>query len=79
VAQACVWQMPKRDDSHLNLIESLLLEAGRIMEDDGPDFTRSLPDITVATARIEQLEGIADDFIALAAAAGALLRRTDPG
>lgn len=62
-------------DAHcLRLIEELLLEAGRLMENASPDFALSLPDIAAVAARIDHLNQIASDLHALAQASRALLR-----
>ena len=54
---------------------ALLLEAGRLMEDISPEFAIKLPDAAEGVrARIMVLETAADDLLALAAAARALLR-----
>lgn len=64
-------------DSHcLRLIEDLLLEAGRMMENSSLDFALALPDFVAVAARIDKLDRIASDLRALGGAARALSRNT---
>ena len=70
--------MPPRDPNreHLDLIASLCLEAGRIMEDESPALALRLPGSTTLTAeRVERARQAGEDIAALAAAAQVLLRR----
>ncbi|NTZ42562.1 hypothetical protein G7A66_05580 [Altererythrobacter sp. SALINAS58] len=62
------------DDLHRReLIQQLLLEAGRIMEDGSPDLALAAPDDRQALlSRIDQLTRDGRAIVALAAAAAAL-------
>lgn len=64
---------------HLNLIASLCLEAGRIMEDESPGFALKLPESTTKiAARLQCARQAGEDIAALVAAAQVLLRRGEP-
>lgn len=70
--------MPPRDPNreHLNLIASLCLEAGRIMEDESPVLALILPaSTTKISSRLASAQQSGEDIAALAAAAQVLLRR----
>lgn len=74
-------EMP--DDAHLDtiheLIQNLLLEAGRLMEFDSADLALILPhDPSLVRARVEHLHQTASDILALANAADALVRSLNP-
>lgn len=57
-----------------DLIQSLLLESGRLMEDCAPELALQLPEDPVeARERVERLARIASALTALAAAAQVLL------
>jgi hypothetical protein len=57
------------------LIQRLLLEAGRIMEDSSPELALKLPDDPAEVSkRIDQLARTASALSAFAAAAQALLK-----
>lgn len=61
---------PNRD-----LIQGLLLEAGRIMEDLSPDLALVLPaSITAVRARVDRVHQAGEDILALASAMRRLLR-----
>lgn len=62
------------DDLHRrDLIQHLLLEAGRIMEDGSPDLALTVPDDHEAlVSRIDQLTRDGHALVALAAAAAVL-------
>ncbi len=68
--------MPHADDhSRSELIQLLLLDAGRLMEDVSPEFAMALPETAEALDdRITSLETVASDLQALASAARALFR-----
>jgi hypothetical protein len=67
--------MPDHLNDTAHLIQQLLLEAGRIMEDCSPEFALALPpDGEEIAARLTALEGAVRDLAALAAAARALQR-----
>jgi hypothetical protein len=57
------------------LAVTLLLEAGRIMEDTSPEFALAIRDGDEISDRVERLEQTAEDLAALAGAARALLRQ----
>lgn len=74
-ASMCAGMSHADDDSRSELIQQLLLEAGRLMEDASPDFAVALPDaVECIEARIALLEAVASDLQSLAVAARALLR-----
>lgn len=59
------------------LIQDLCLAAGRIMEDVSAEMPLTLPDDHTSIAeRVELLHRAAEDMVALASAAKALLRAT---
>lgn len=61
-------------EKRAELIQQLLLEAGRLMEDASPELALGLPvSLGALNARIIALDVIADDLAALAAAARLLL------
>ena len=64
---------------HLDLIATLCLEAGRIMEDESPGFALKLPESTTKIiARLQCARQAGEDIAALVAAAQVLLRRGEP-
>ena len=67
--------MPDSTDDRLNLIQQLLLEAGRIMEVSSPEFALAVPGSRELDRRIALLEQTASDLLALASAARTLHRR----
>lgn len=68
-----------RSDS-LDLVQHLLLEAGRLMEDAAPDLALARPDNPlVQKARIERLAQLSEDLQSLAQAAQALHWRSPGG
>ena len=61
---------------HHELIASLCLEAGRIMEDDSPALALTLQESVVSIAeRVAMIRQAGEDIAALAAAAQVVLRR----
>ena len=75
-------RMPPRDPNreHLDLIASLCLEAGRIMEDESPALALRLPaSATLSAGRLTSALQAGEDIAALAAAAQVLLRRGETG
>lgn len=66
--------MDETRDDREELAETLLLEAGRLMEEASPEFALALPDYVTISARIEHLDQIGSDLQAMAAAARALMR-----
>lgn len=63
----------------LDLIASLCLESGRIMEDQSPSLALSLPASTEEVARrLANARQAGEDIAALAVAAQVLLRRAEP-
>ena len=65
---------------HLDLIASLCLEAGRIMEDESPALALRLPaSATLSAGRLTSALQAGEDIAALAAAAQVLLRRGETG
>lgn len=65
---------------HHELIASLCLEAGRIMEDESPALALTLPASTKDIARrVANARQAGEDIAALAAAAQVLLRRGETG
>lgn len=67
----------EREQQPSDLIQDLLLEAGRLMEDESPEFALTWPeDPKLQRKRIEILAQVADDLRPLALAAGSLHRRT---
>lgn len=61
------------DEQQLELIQRLLLEAGRIMEDGSPELALKLPDdLADLRRRIDLLAGSASALSAFAAAAQVL-------
>ncbi len=57
------------------LIQGLLLEAGRLMEDESPELAMILPrEPALIAARVDRLHRVATDMLALAVAAQALAR-----
>ncbi len=74
-ASLCVVMSHADDNTRSGLIQHLLLEAGRLMEDASPEFALAPPDTAKALdARIAFLEAVAVDLQALAAAARTLFR-----
>lgn len=61
-------------DDRGELIRSLLLEAGRLMEDASPQFAIGMHDEDAISSRIELLERIGGDLQAIAAASRVLMR-----
>jgi hypothetical protein len=66
-------------DAHFDtiheLIQGLLLEAGRLMEFESADLALTLPqNPSLVRARVEHLSQTASDILALADAVGALVR-----
>lgn len=58
-----------------DLIQELLLEAGRLMECESVDLALNLPDDDIlVAARVEHLRLAASDIMAFAVAARAMLR-----
>ena len=58
------------------LISDLILEAGRIMEDDSPALALTLQESVVSIAeRVAMIRQAGEDIAALAAAAQVVLRR----
>lgn len=69
--------MPDRAASDA-AVSTLLLHAGRLMEDASVDAATSLPhDPTAAAARVAALAAAGAEIAALTAAAGVLQRRPD--
>jgi hypothetical protein len=63
------------DETQIELIQALCLEAGRIMEDASPDLALALPSSRdLIAAQVDRLWGAADEIMALANAARALVR-----
>lgn len=62
---------------HERLAVSLLLEAGRVMEDSSVVFALALPDAASIAERARHLDRIASDLGAFAQAAVALLHLSD--
>jgi len=61
-------------DDRADLVRSLLLEAGRLMEDASPEFALGMRDAGAISSRIELLGCISSDLHAIAAASRALMR-----
>lgn len=58
-----------------DLIQALLLEAGRLMEDESAELALALPDKPfLMAARVEHVHRVATDILALTNAAQALTR-----
>lgn len=74
VAASLGAHMEDTADDRAELVRSLLLEAGRLMEDASPQFALALPDHVTISTRIEDLVQIGSDLQAMAAAARALMR-----
>ena len=66
--------MDDTQDDRAELVRSLLLEAGRLMEDASPQFAFAMHDPDSISSRIELLERIGTDLQAIAAASRALTR-----
>jgi hypothetical protein len=74
--------MPNSDseDEFRYVIGGLLVQAGTLMEDESVDLVSRLPDDRVALQRrIDRLAQVSADLAAFAAAAGALIRKSDHG
>lgn len=62
-------------DHARDLIQGLLLEAGRLMEDGSPELAMNLPlERGSVAGRVDRLHRVATDILALATAAQALAR-----
>lgn len=69
----------EREQQPPDLIQHLLLEAGRLMEDGSPEFALTWPEDTeLQRKRIEILAELADALRSLALAAESLHRRNLP-
>ena len=69
---------PDPNREHLDLMASLCLEAGRIMEDESPALALTLPESTTEIAvQLATARQAGEDIAALAAAAQVLLRRAE--
>ena len=67
-------------DTSRELIQSLCLEAGRIMEDASADLALSLPKrSSQVAAHVDQLYRAAEDILALASAARSMCREPRRG
>lgn len=66
---------PTRD-----LIQGLLLEAGRLMEDESPELAMILPcEPALIAARVDRVHRVATDILALAGAAQIIARTVSDG